>query len=278
MIKRLLIKAYNYFLKKKRELKWLRQVRYWRKQISFKETKPIDNDARYLILAPHSDDEWIGCSRIIKTCKHVIILNMDMQGGDTKELHHTRFLEMNTLVSKYGRRLLTIGHEKEKSLAEIIADVKPDCVCLPFFFDWHPEHIQVMRYLNQALSNSSYQGKILMYQVSLPIDSVFVNVSTPMSNEELRDKWNTFKETYKTQTMIAYKRFMANERINGAISGAYAAEVYVTSDICSWLGEFEKLMLTSSEIDKVKCCLSNITKVRLVISNFAEGRNVLFPQ
>lgn len=274
MIKSLLIKVYNFYLKKKRELEWLRQVHYWRKRIPFKETKPIDNDASYLILAPHSDDEWIGCSQIIKTCKDVIILNMDMQGGDTEEMHRTRYLEMETLASKYGRRLLTVGNEKEISLAEIIAEVKPDFICLPFFFDWHPEHIRVMKFLNQALLNSLYQGRILMYQVSLPIDSGFVNVSAPMSKEELGDKWSTFKETYKTQTMIAYKRFMANERINGAISGAYAAEVYVALEVSAWHESLDKLLLTPCEIDEVKSNLMDLTLTRNNVIKYVDKRRI----
>lgn len=233
---------------------------------------PIDKDASYLILAPHSDDEWIGCSQIIKTCKDVTILNKDMQGGDTDELHHTRFQEMATLASQYSRRLLTVGNEKEKSLAEIIVEVKPDFICLPFFFDWHPEHIQVMEYLRQALLSCSYQGKILLYQVSLPIDSLFVNVSLPMSKNELEDKWSTFKETYKTQTMIAYKRFIANERINGAISGTYAAEVYVALESNAWYQSLDKFLLTTCEIDDVKSNLMDITTTRNNVVEYVDKR------
>lgn len=237
-----------------------------------KVTKTLDMTASYLILAPHADDEWIGCSQIIMRCEHSVILNMDMPGGDTAELHQERFKEMSSLAKKFNKRLITIGKNKEESLSEIIDEIKPDYICLPHFFDWHPEHIQVMQYLRRSISSVSYRGKVSMYQVSLPMHPDFVNCCVPVEKADYLNKWKIFEDVYKTQTIISYRRFMANERINGVLSDSYGAEVYSIDGVELWLKELDNLTLTHSEIIEIKSYLSNITLTRNCVKKFYEIR------
>lgn len=82
---------------------------------SIKRTKKIKNRAcnlnsdiagRIMILIPHADDEWIGCSRIIMCKEDVLLCNMDMKGGDTNFLHQRRYKELLYLAHKYKKVLL----------------------------------------------------------------------------------------------------------------------------------------------------------------------------
>lgn len=272
MIKRLLLKAYNAFLKYRRECKWRKQTRYWRRVLNQKDTQRIDENARYLILAPHADDEWIGCSKIIKECENAIILNMDMSGGDTEEMHQTRYRELSALTAKYNRPLLTIGADKSESLRELVETKKPDYICLPFFFDWHPEHIQVMRYLREALVGLAYDGKIMMYQVSLPLHPGMINCSVPLNKRDFFEKWNVFEEIYKTQTKISFRRFMANEQINGALNGSYASEVYCVMIKEEWIDNLKKFLLSEKETLAIKTILQDISITRKKIAECLSSR------
>ena len=274
LIKRPIIAVLNSFSRWKRELLWCKQTRYWRSVLVPKSMDSMDTASRYLILAPHSDDEWIGCSQIITQCENAVILNMDMPGGDSKEMHKERFGEMGLLANRFNRLIMTVGENKAESLAEIIASLKPDYICLPHFFDWHPEHIQVMQYLRQALTQVSYSGKVLMYQVSLPMHPDFVNCVVPLDKKTFKQKWEIFKVVYKTQTFLSYPRFMANERINGALDNSYAAEVYSKNDINQWLGGFEVLLLTSSEIEEARNSLQDIAVTRKNVMKYLNARTM----
>lgn len=272
IVKRPLLRGLNAYLKWKREQKWSKQASQWRKKISYKETESICDTSQYLILAPHSDDEWIGCSQIISRFKNVVILNMDMPGGDSPEMHKDRYLEMHTLANKYNKELLTIGADKTQSLKDYICTIRPDFICLPHFFDWHPEHIKVMEYLRQALKVCEYNGEIMMYQVSLPLHPDFVNCIAPLDIKAFKQKWETFKKGYKTQTFISYPRFMANERINGALADSYAAEVYSIETSCNWLENFDTMLLSDAEIEDVKANLSDISLTRENVIKYKNAR------
>lgn len=271
-LKKPILTVLNVFAKWKRERKWHQQTKYWRKILNSKETKPLDTSASYLILAPHADDEWIGCSQIITGCEQSVILNMDMQGGDTKEMHIQRFNELRTLTDKYSRKLITVGENKTDCLIDILTTQKPDYVCLPHYFDWHPEHIQVMGYLKQALSRITYCGKVLMYQVSLPMLPKFINCSVPVSRAAFMEKWNVFEKIYKTQTIISYRRFMANERINGALSCTYSAEVYSILDTDEWYNDIENRLFNDKEKDAVKQDIQDITLTRRIIASIMDSK------
>lgn len=275
LIKKPAIRVFNAYSKWKRERTWRKQTKYWRRILEPKVTKKLDITSSYLILAPHADDEWIGCSQIIKQCEHSVILNMDMPGGDTTELHQERFKELSLLANKFDKRLITIGENKVESLSEIIDEIKPDYICLPHFFDWHPEHIQVMQYLRESLSQIPYHGEILLYQVSVPLHPDHVNCLESVNKIEFIKKWKIFEELYKTQTGISYHRFMANEKINGVFSNAYSAEVYTIIDVNSWLNCIDHLLLSSNEIDEVKASLSDISITRNNVMKYQRARILL---
>lgn len=226
----------------------------------------------FLILAPHSDDEWVGCSTIIKNKNFdVIICNMDMNGGDTAEKHKLRYDEMRYMARKHQRKLVTIEGEEDckiEKLRELINLVKPNYICVPSAVDWHEDHLQVMSYLKRALiKQSDNLFEILMYQVSVPIYKKELTHCLCMSRSEQVEKWRLFREVYKTQFWFPYKRFMCNEYIAGRYCNSYSAEVFSCKKIDEWIKYIENTNINQVEL---KCNFSNLFKIRSIIKRIHE--------
>ena len=233
------------------------------------ESPHILPDCKTLILAPHSDDEWIGCSQIIQGNTEVLICNMDMPGGDSKSLHDIRYKEMLSLATRFNRRVETVASDKRaEGLLDVIKSYRPEVVFLPFFTDWHEEHIAVMKTLENVAE--FLDGiKIGMYPVSLPLEPRYITHYRPLGKRELEFKWKTFKTVYRTQAhALPWRRFAANERINGAFFKAYAAEVYSVMSVEEWLRCLEHGMLSDSQKNSLQNNLNHIARVRRLLQVF----------
>ena len=230
----------------------------------------LNTDCKILILAPHSDDEWIGCSQIIKDNLDVSICNMNMNGGDSKEMHAIRYQEMKSLADKYNRSFFTVStNNREYDLLRIVQDYRPGIIFVPFFMDWHEEHIQVMNMLKRV--SESVEGfQIGMYPVSLPMLPNFITHFKPLNKTALKDKWDVFLNMYKSQTFIPWKRFLTNERISGACVKQYAAEVYSIMPVEQWVESLDHHLLTDEQKKCVKRNLNKISKVREMMRKFSE--------
>lgn len=229
------------------ELLWRRAIRDCRARIKPNQSISLNEDTQCLILMPHSDDEWIGCSKIMNSWKNVTVCNMNMPGGDSDIIHKERYLECYSLSKALNCSFITLGDNKIESLTTYIVKNDPNMILLPFFVDWHEEHIEVMAILNKTLEQIDFKGVIMMFQVSVPIPTAECNYSIPMSKKDVRFKWDTFRKYYKTQTCIPVSRFIANERINGGITSSYAAEVYCMVDVDKWKRLYKKMQLSDEE-------------------------------
>lgn len=247
-------------------LKWKIQARFIR-LTSSKSVKllPIDNSKKYLILAPHSDDEWIGASQIMLNCPKTIICNMDMQGGDSEEVHKLRYSEMLSVSSKFNCKLVTLVGEKVNSLLSIIQCENPDYVLLPHFIDWHPEHIEVMGYLRKIILDGLYSNDVLTYQVSVP----FLNRNNcfyyPMSKETQLNKWSVFMDYYKTQNFMPIGRFIANEMVNGVEISEVSAEIYKRYCAAKWIEEFDDFEMRIKDRRILSKHINNLVDIRKFI-------------
>ncbi len=215
-----------------------------------------------MILMPHSDDEWIGCSQILMNQpENVLVVNMDMSGGDDEALHRIRRKEAEFTAQKYGYRFVTVkDHINE--LVRILRDVQPDCVFLPCYLDWHEEHIEVMRLFKKAAMESGYDKTVAMYQVSLPIPAGLINYGYKMSHRQLMEKWSALKQFYPSQSFLPMKRFMLNEYINGGVAEAYAIEAYSLMDSYTWMSSIDNLILESDIRERLKTHLQDIRFTR----------------
>ncbi|MBE5966481.1 MAG: hypothetical protein E7255_05875, partial [Lachnospiraceae bacterium] len=91
----LIRKTKSFFRLIKRDINWKREVKLERRKLRENIANPFDFTGRIVILIPHSDDEWIGCSRIINTFNNdVTLCDIDMSGGDSESVHLRRKQEM----------------------------------------------------------------------------------------------------------------------------------------------------------------------------------------
>ena len=272
MIKSTIVKLYSNLASLKRCCLWHIDYLICSSFNTKKELKVVDNSQRALILIPHADDEWVGCSSIINNVSDVLLVNVDMQGGDSVYLHKERLQELNKVAEQFNKTLANLILPKEESLRAIVDRFRPTHIYVPFFFDWHQEHIQTMILLKDVLSSLDINATVAMYQVSLPIIPEMVTHYIPMNRGTFINKWNFFECMYKTQLGIPYKRFSINEKINGAYVGSYAVEVfsYMTKD--EWLIMIDNWILTNEETTLIKMNLQRIRKTRVLLKSFYKKR------
>lgn len=243
-----------------RNIKWKRDADYCRKKINRQDISSVP-EGKKIILMPHSDDEWIGCSQIlINNSKDSLVVNMDMNGGDNQDIHQVRRREAESVSEKYGYRFITI-QDKLNELIEVISAEKPKCVFIPCYLDWHEEHIEVMKLFQEAALQCDYSGLVGMYQVSLPIPTDMINCGIPMRKKQLKEKWSILKRMYRTQSFLPVKRFMLNEYINGGISGTYAIEAYVICGFQEWKTKWATNLFTEA---KKKACVDNLQNIKYI--------------
>ena len=187
---------------------------------------------------------------------------MNMAGGDSTQVHQQRINEMYDLTVLFQKHLVSTIEPKAQRLSELILLQKPDYILVPFFCDWHPEHLQVMSYLYTAIKTSNYKGGVLAYQVSVPIGEQLCNFCMPMTAKEQRNKWRIFDRIYKTQSFMPTLRFKSHERIMGKLCKMHSCEPYVLYDAKTWQSVFEFNHLTDTESQELKSVVNDIRRCR----------------
>lgn len=227
---------------------------------------PVTDDV--LVLMPHSDDEWIGCSSLLKAGVAKTVMNMDMPGGDNEGTHSLRRREAERMAERYGYQLLPYSRDALQKWLEVSAAT----VAVPCFIDWHPEHHRVMDLFRDAADGAGFLGDVLMYQVSLPMPETLVNAAMPLSQNDLKEKWTLFYKIYKTQRFMPTKRFEAHERIDGALCGTYAAEVYSRMPYREWARALDAGRPSQSQRDAWTKAMNDVPAIRSAVNNYLEER------
>ncbi len=241
--------------------------------IDYLEIVPQSN---FMILVPHADDEWIGCSSLLQRYSpSVFLVNVNMSGdGEPIGLHNKRYKELMGIVSKYNLTHVTLSNDfssKAEQLSNLIVEKRPDYIALPFYIDWHDEHIETMHILKDALemSKSKWGGvaQILMYQVSVPMPEDCITHYMGMSKKDYKFKWKFFDKVYKTQRQIAWYRYRCNERINGALCNMFAAEVFSVAKSLDWVENLDNMLLSEEKRLLIKTNLGDLQYVRELVGN-----------
>lgn len=167
------------------------------------------SNGRNLIIAPHPDDEVIGCFSVLEGSKNVDILLMtDGEGGivnkskeETKRIRKSEF--------EAGISIFDVEHVFRKSLPDgrvptdgsIYGGIELsvyDRIFVPNPFDRHPDHIAVTQSLLQ-LGSSNFSSEVLIcfYEVWAPLP--FVNVVADIS--EVWTKKREVIHQHKSQCM-----------------------------------------------------------------------------
>lgn len=268
LIKQILLKFYICIQRIRRKYIWKNETEQILSSRSFDQINiPCLPKGKYLILIPHSDDEWIGNSSLISNKFYdVVLCNTDMQGGDSLRIHNLRLQEMQNMASRFQRKLLTLKSNKIGNLADVLKEEKPEYVLVPSIFDWHPEHFGVMDLLSnvEGLCDTS-SFLVVMYQVTVPMPSSLITHAHSFTKEEWKRKWEIFRETYKTQTNFPWFRVSCLERINGQ-SQNYANEVFRCSTFARWKEEYLEIAPNAEKRIKIKESLSSISAINKVIT------------
>lgn len=178
-------------------------------QTSFAEKK-------FLILAPHQDDEIIGCGGTMiknaaegKWIQTVYLTDGAYQSGpySRSEMVSVRRDEAIRVAKEIGAReplfldcpanpTFSIREDKKKMLAKWINEFEPDSIWIPFVFDHHPDHRRANVLLAQVLKES-YQrdANIYSYETwSMLPANVLVDITDWM------DKKRRTLSMFKSQT------------------------------------------------------------------------------
>jgi LmbE family N-acetylglucosaminyl deacetylase len=148
--------------------------------------------AKVIVLAPHMDDEVLGCGGTI--ARHVIagsdvqviFLTDGRRGGGgvhspdaAAEIVSVRKAEARRAAQVLGVGALSfldaedsrLGSDTHVSmrLREILVREKPDIVYLPFFIEAHPDHRAANTVLSSAILGTSLQFECRGYEVWTPL-------------------------------------------------------------------------------------------------------------
>lgn len=259
-----MISFYYIFIKIYRLIIWHLQFYRIRRNIKKNKIEKLPKK-KIILLIPHSDDEWMTNSQIVQHAEELLMVNMDMNGNDSEELHFSRFKEMSHIAKQYNRKLETLTINKQEGLSSLL-DTKIDSLILvPYFFDWHVEHLHVIEILYKALKDLKDIDnlEIAMYPVSCPMPFNVINRAIVMDKFQWSNKWKMFLSNYKTQQFIPYKRFSLYDRIYGAFLGQYAAEVYCMVSAKKWIASYDKFSV--SDIER-KTFLKNLNDLEASIT------------
>lgn len=170
----------------------------------------IEINARLLILAPHPDDESIGCGGVLaqypSQCEVVCLT--DGSRGDpaipVQQLIEMRESELAAAMALAGVRNFRYLGIPDRSLMQAyqrfsgLSIASADMIFIPNFLDQHPDHKAVTWLLQRLLREKKYKPslQIAFYEVwaTLPVWNRYVDLNDP-----LRDKKKTMIDSFVSQ-------------------------------------------------------------------------------
>jgi len=158
------------------------------------KVKPIDDlsGKKILILAPHPDDETIGCGGLIVKAKksgsdvRVVFLTDGSAGVLDKKLNNTQrarlreqearsacislgLKDSDLVFWRYQDGKLTTNSASVKLLNNLLTAYLPDIIMTPFISDPHPDHAETSAILRKSLEALNMDPEIMQYEVWTPI-------------------------------------------------------------------------------------------------------------
>lgn len=243
-----------------------------------KDLLPIEQLSlnKVLILCPHADDEWIGCSSIIKTCKADVLYSR-LYGYNTNEDNRlTRDKEITQCSCDNNFTLIT-SDCINTTLSEMLSKNQYDAIFAPSPIDWHWEHRYVFDTLVEALSTvpDCVRNQIFLYHISVPcVDSDGIYAAF-MDNNAQKQKWSYFDLNYVSQKMPD-KRYKLQERLNASNSGYCSSELFkkVTTQELLILSRYIHNNSNIEFLNSLKLIINDIYSIRSVLGQLNYGQIV----
>ncbi|MGE4384596.1 MAG: PIG-L deacetylase family protein [Endomicrobiaceae bacterium] len=158
---------------------------------------------KVLVIAPHQDDESIGCGgTIIKHTQNGGHLEVAFCTSDTIERMNETKNATKILGSKINhflqfpiRSLSSSNTELSKRFTELFARVRPDIIFVPFLIDNHQDHVAISKALLKSYKQNKTDAIVYAYSVwTTLIPNLIVDVS-----DVWKEKTKAI-DCYKTQT------------------------------------------------------------------------------
>ena len=194
---------------------------------------------RLLVLAPHPDDEVIGCGGLVALHLregrpvHVVVATDGAQAGDgagrEAESRNALALLGNATIEflRFPDRDLENARELDARIAAILRDWKPDLIAVPSPLEIHPDHIALSRVFCELIARDPSLfadlavARIAFYEVSAPlrpnvlidITSVaamkYAAIETHASQSAIRDYTSYARglNSWRTMTLPAHVKF-----------------------------------------------------------------------
>ncbi len=162
-------------------------------------------DERVVVLAPHMDDEVIGCGGTL--ARHVargadvtvIFLTDGRMGGMASAEDQAQGLSMSTIRKREAQQALAVlgirkiefldaqdGHlgadpGTSARLRELLLRIRPQLVYLPFFLEQHPDHEAASPLLGAAVQGTNLEFRCMSYEVWTPLfPNCFVRIDATL--------------------------------------------------------------------------------------------------
>lgn len=142
---------------------------------------------RVLVVAPHPDDETLGCGGVIalhtRAGDEVVVLIVtngrssgaarpDQRAGECAAAAAVLGGEWRALALPEGGWQMSEGREQ---LRRVLAEVRPEILYAPSCIDYHPEHLRVARVLAESLDEIGLGSRVRVYEVGVPLTPVLAN-------------------------------------------------------------------------------------------------------
>lgn len=222
--------------------------------------KPIMlKDSRILILAPHQDDEVLGCGCLIQqavknNCTIKTVFMTDGSGSfseaySREQLTRIREQEAIKTADFLGmEKPVFLGFEDgclanspaaAASLAEVVNAYKPDLVFLPYFIDGHPDHSVVSGIYLDCLKDVQHKDITLFgYEVN---STISIHAATHYCDcTGCLEKKEAALKLYESQTM-SFESIMLLNRLHRHLirSQTEGLELFVQLEVESYGTAYE---------------------------------------
>ena len=204
---------------------------------------------RLLVLAPHPDDEVIGCGGLVaqhlgeRRAVRVLVATDGAQAGEaaTREEESRRGLDRlgeNAALAFLGHADRTLGPDVAPRLREELLDFRPDLILVPAPIEIHPDHLALSRAFCSLV-----QGDPTLFADLAVTKVAFYEVGQPLRPNALVDitdvaeaKWAGIRE-HATQLAqrdyVAYARGLNAYRAMTLPQHTQYAEAYYVVDLPS---------------------------------------------
>lgn len=225
----------------KRTFKWRAKIfenRMKKKKENQMTKLDIKSNDRVLIIAPHADDEFVGCEGFLNVYKNDIQITVFLCSytGENKSIKNKvlRENEFLNFCKNIEIDYVISSIEVKAELEDCIKKLYPTHIFLTPLVDPHCEHRKVNQLLFTVLSEINHKCKIVWYQVSFPISNSCINRFVPFSDKENENKWSLFYSVYSSQKHMHIERFRTEERLLGKSVNAHYAEGYYEMSFDIW--------------------------------------------